>query len=97
MITETNTNKHIPLRTCIACREQKNKRQLIRLVRIANGGVQVDTSGKQPGRGAYLCRLPQCWQNGLAGSRLEHVLRTSITRQNMEQLVEYGKTLIGGC
>ena len=97
MMTKVNTNKHIPLRTCIACREQKDKQRLIRLVRSSNGIVQVDTSGKQPGRGAYLCRLPQCWQSGLVGGRLENVLRTSITRQNREQLVKYGKTLIGGC
>ena len=92
-----NINKHIPMRTCVACREVKSKRELIRLVRNLNGSVQVDTSGKEPGRGAYLCRVLECWQNGLAGGRLEYVLKTKLTRENREQLIEYGKTLIGGC
>ncbi len=92
-----NINKHIPRRTCVACREVKSKRELIRLVRNLNGSVKVDTSGKEPGRGAYLCRVLECWQNGLAGGRLEYVLKTKLTRENREQLIEYGKTLIGGC
>ena len=92
-----NTSKHIPLRTCVACREVKSKRELVRLVRSADGDIQVDTSGREPGRGAYLCRMPECWQIGIKGGRLEHVLRTSITIQNRERLVEYGKSLNGGC
>ena len=92
-----NINKHIPMRTCVACREVKSKRELIRLVRNLNGSVKVDTSGKEPGRGAYLCRVLECWQNGLAGGRLEYVLKTKLTRENREQLIEYGKILIGGC
>ena len=94
---KTNINKHIPLRTCVACREVKSKRELVRLVRSADGDIQVDTSGREPGRGAYLCRMPECWQIGITGGRLEHVLRTSITAQNRERLVEYGKSLNGGC
>jgi predicted RNA-binding protein YlxR (DUF448 family) len=89
-----NTNKHIPLRTCIACRQQKDKRQLVRLVRGNSGGIQIDTSGKQPGRGAYLCRQPQCWQSGLEAGRLEHALRASFTPKDRQQLAQYAKTLI---
>ena len=96
MMKRPNTNKHIPLRTCVACREIKNKRVMVRLVNSANGDVQVDASGRQPGRGAYLCRLPKCWQNGLAGNHLEHTLRTKISQENREHLAEYGRTLNGG-
>jgi predicted RNA-binding protein YlxR (DUF448 family) len=91
-----NTSKHIPLRTCIACRQQKDKRQLVRLVRSASGTILVDTSGRQPGRGAYLCRQPQCWQSGLEAGRLEHALRASFTPENREQLAQYAKTFIEG-
>ena len=66
------------------------------MVRNLDGSVQVDTSGKEPGRGAYLCRVLECWQNGLTGGRLEHVLKTSLTQENREQLIAYGKSLIGG-
>ncbi len=80
----------------MACREVKAKRELIRLVRISDGSVQVDTSGKRAGRGAYLCRGQQCWEVGLKGGRLEHTLRTTLTQDNREQLIKYGKDLLQG-
>jgi predicted RNA-binding protein YlxR (DUF448 family) len=85
--------KHVPQRTCIACRKVKPKRELIRLVRGDNGGVEVDDSGKKVGRGAYLCRGQECWQTGLKSGRLEHALRTTLTQESKEQLIEYGKSL----
>ncbi|MCJ7763574.1 MAG: YlxR family protein [Dehalococcoidales bacterium] len=92
----TNINKHLPQRTCIACRVTREKRELIRLVRVSDGGVEVDENGKKVGRGAYLCREQNCWQEGLKGGRLEHALRTNLSHENMEQLAGYGKSLSGG-
>ena len=83
--------KHIPQRTCVVCRQTKAKRELIRLVRIADGTVEVDTNGKKAGRGAYLCRTPECWDALLKSSRLEYALRTTLTQENREQLIGYGK------
>jgi len=81
-----NIRQHIPQRTCVACRTVKAKRELIRLVRISDGSVEVDTGGKRAGRGAYLC--PECWQLGLKGSRLEHALRATLTQDNRERLIK---------
>ena len=78
----------------MACRKVKDKPELIRLVRIADGRVEVDTSGKKAGRGAYLCRAPGCWETGLKGRQLERVLRTTLTQDNREELIRYGKDLI---
>ncbi len=89
-------SKHQPLRTCVACREVRTKRELIRLVRSSSGTVEVDTGGKEAGRGAYLCPTPECWQTGLVAGRLEYTLRTSISRENREQLMEYGKNNFRG-
>jgi len=90
--------KHVPQRTCVACGAVSPKRQLIRLVRISGGGVEVDPGGKRAGRGAYLCPAAECWQVGLKKGRLEHVLRTNITPDNREQLLRYsaglGKELV---
>jgi predicted RNA-binding protein YlxR (DUF448 family) len=97
MKMKINTNKHIPLRTCIICRDTKNKRQLTRLVCDTSGSVQIDTNGKKPGRGAYLCNMPECWQGAVSGDRLERALRTAITRESREQLAEYGNNLIVDC
>lgn len=85
--------KHIPQRTCLACRQVKPKRELIRLVRISNGSVEADTNGKKAGRGAYLCQAGECWEVGLKGGRLEHALRTVLTQDNRDQLIRYGKDL----
>ena len=93
MSTSRQTIKHIPQRTCVACRKAKAKQELVRLVRIPDSGVEVDTTGKKAGRGAYLCRLPECWETGLKGSRLEYTLKTMITQENREQLNKFGQEL----
>ena len=52
--------KKIPLRTCIACREEKPKRDMLRVVKNAQGEIRLDFSGKLPGRGAYVCNSEAC-------------------------------------
>ena len=87
--------KHVPQRTCVACRKVRAKRELIRLVRISDGNIEVDTSGKKAGRGAYLCPVWECWEIGLRDGRLEHSLRTRLSQESREQLIQYGKSLRG--
>jgi predicted RNA-binding protein YlxR (DUF448 family) len=67
--------KHIPQRTCIACRRVDPKRALVRLVRDTDGRVVIDTTGKRAGRGAYLCHDPACWEQALRRRGLERALR----------------------
>jgi predicted RNA-binding protein YlxR (DUF448 family) len=67
--------KHVPQRTCIACRRTDAKRGLIRLVRDADGHVTLDPTGKRAGRGAYLCHDPACWEQALKRRGLERALR----------------------
>ena len=78
----------------MACRRVKAKQELIRLVHVSDGSVEVNTSGKKAGRGAYLCRSQGCWGVGLRGSQLEHVLRTTLTQDNREQLIKQGEDLL---
>jgi hypothetical protein len=82
--------RHIPQRTCIACGEKREKKELVRIVRTASGVAEVDPTGKKSGRGAYLCKAQACWESGLRKDRLEHVLRTKISPENRQQLLEYG-------
>jgi predicted RNA-binding protein YlxR (DUF448 family) len=93
MSTSRQAIKHIPQRTCVACHKVKAKQELVRLVRLADNSVEVDTSGKKAGRGAYLCRSPECWEIGLKGNRLDHNLQTTITPENREQLIKFGQEL----
>lgn len=52
---------HIPIRTCIACRTKKAKKEFLRLVLDGEGWVIVDSTGHAPGRGAYICKSKECW------------------------------------
>lgn len=81
--------KHIPLRTCVQCRQVKPKRELVRVVRSPQGTVEVDERGKAAGRGAYLCRNRVCWERALAGDRLGHALQIKISATDRESLAEY--------
>jgi len=83
--------KHVPQRTCIACREEKAKRELVRIVRTPEGNVRVDTTGKQSGRGAYLCLEPRCWTKGLVGLALDHALKTQISEMDRSSLQEFAE------
>jgi uncharacterized protein len=71
--------KHIPQRTCIVCRQKTDKRHLVRLVKTAEDGVLVDTTGKQNGRGAYVCRQPVCWDKIINTKILDNALKTEIS------------------
>lgn len=85
--------KHIPERTCIACREVKPKRELVRLVCGSEGVVEVDASGRKPGRGAYLCQSPECWHKGVNKGKLEHALRGKINAESRARLMKFGVTI----
>ena len=54
--------KKIPLRTCVCCRTQHEKKQLLRIVRDKDGNIFVDETGKSAGRGAYICKDKTCFQ-----------------------------------
>ena len=87
------STKRVPERTCIACRQVKTKRELVRIVKTNDEGIVVDIKGKKPGRGAYLCRTKECWENGLKGNRLEYVMRGALTQQDRQRLEEYAEKL----
>jgi hypothetical protein len=89
-------NKHIPQRTCVACRQKRDKKDLIRLICAQNGIVEVDISAKKPGRGAYLCPKKDCWDTGLKKNRLEYALRTKISDDSRRTLIEYSNNLPKG-
>ena len=85
--------RHVPQRTCVACRTTGAKRGLMRVVRSAEGRVEVDETGKKPGRGAYLCRTRECWDKALKGKVLEYALKTAITAEDKAALQAYAATL----
>jgi predicted RNA-binding protein YlxR (DUF448 family) len=87
-------SKHPPQRTCIACRQIKEKKTLIRLVRAGKGVAEIDISGKKPGRGAYLCPKKTCWELALRKNRLDYALRTELHDDNRQTLLECSYNLL---
>ncbi|HSW58098.1 MAG TPA: YlxR family protein [Dehalococcoidales bacterium] len=85
--------RHIPTRTCILCRKTDSKRSLIRLVRTADKRIEVDSTGKKSGRGAYLCPDTKCWEQALRTGRLEQNLKTSLSLESREKLAVYAQKL----
>lgn len=80
--------KKIPQRTCMACQEKKDKRELVRIVRSPEGEISVDVTGKKPGRGAYICPNLECLNKVIKSKRLERSLETTISQEIYESLKE---------
>lgn len=70
--------RHIPIRTCVACRETDEKRDLMRVVRSPEGEVGFDPKGKLSGRGAYVCARQSCIALAQKQKKLERALKVSI-------------------
>ena len=79
--------KTIPLRQCLGCREQKPKKELIRVVRSPEGEVSLDFRGKAPGRGAYLCRDMACLKKALKSRALDRALNVPIPEEIQSRLL----------
>ncbi len=84
--------KKIPMRKCTGCGEMKEKRQLVRIVKSpesadTSGEISVDTTGKKPGRGAYICKgNPECLKKARKAGRLERAFSCKIPEQVYERL-----------
>lgn len=86
--------RHVPQRTCVACRQGKPKRELVRVVRTPAGSVRIDPSGKQSGRGAYLCLAVDCWRAALQRGVLPRALKIeAVPEEDFRTLSEYAGQL----
>lgn len=79
--------KKIPMRQCLGCREMKPKKELVRVVRSPEGEVSVDLKGKKPGRGAYVCRDPECLNKALRSNALGRSLEVTIPPEVRQRLL----------
>jgi len=94
MTRSERSSRHTPERTCVACRQKKAKGELLRIVRTPQGGLEIDPRGNMAGRGAYLCRLKECWEEGLKKKRLDRALKYPIASERRVELLTYAGTLI---
>ena len=79
--------RKIPMRMCVGCREMKEKRELIRIVRTPDGETLIDPTGKKSGRGAYVCRSPECLKRAIKQKQLERQLQVNLTAEVNEALM----------
>jgi uncharacterized protein len=87
--------KHIPQRTCIGCRSVQAKRELMRVVRTPEGQVIADPTGKKNGRGTYVHKTRECFENVVgAPGKLQHALKleTPVAPEDLKLLIDLGKT-----
>ena len=74
--------KKQPQRTCMGCNEKKDKKELIRIVKNKEGIISIDRTGKQEGRGAYICDNIEC---------LEKVIKSNIILYTITRLCNSAK------
>ena len=88
--------KKIPMRQCLGCREMKPKPELMRVVKSPEGeAVSLDFKGKLPGRGAYVCRSPECLKRAQKSKALSRALSTAIPQEVMDALHEQMEDPVG--
>ena len=80
------STRKIPLRQCIGCGEMKNKKEMIRILKTAEGEITIDATGKKNGRGAYLCRNVECLKKAVKNKGLERSFRQSIPQEVYDRL-----------
>ena len=80
--------KKVPLRQCTGCREMKEKKQLIRVIRTPEGEILLDATGRKNGRGAYLCPDVECLRKARRSKGLERTLKCPVPAEIYDQLEE---------
>ena len=78
--------KKQPQRTCMGCNEKKDKKDLIRIVKNKENEISIDRTGKNEGRGAYICDDVNCLEKVIKSKRLERVLEIPISKEMYESL-----------
>ena len=83
--------KHVPTRSCSVCKVKSDKNDLIRLVKSPDGKIFIDTAGKLPGRGAYICPDLECLERAKKTGVLAHALKAEIDDDFWPELEEHIK------
>ena len=85
--------KKIPMRQCCGCREMKNKKEMLRVIRTPEGDVCLDATGRKNGRGAYICPSMECLKAAMKNKGIERSLNVSIPKEVYDLLAEEMKKL----
>lgn len=78
--------KKIPMRQCIGCREMKTKKEMLRVIKTPENSIELDSTGRKNGRGAYLCFSKECLDLAIKNKGLERSLKVKIPEEIYEGL-----------
>jgi predicted RNA-binding protein YlxR (DUF448 family) len=81
-------NKRVPLRTCVSCRESKDKRDLLRIVKTPEGEILVDTTGRMNGRGAYVGNKKECMEKLMKNHALDKAFKMQVPNEFFENALK---------
>lgn len=85
--------KRIPLRKCVVCQKMLSKKEMIRVVRTPEGSVELDTTGKKNGRGAYICAKMDGFEKAKKNKSFERALKVSMSQEDYVSLKEQFQTI----
>ena len=89
--------RHVPMRTCVVCKEKRPKRDLLRIVRTPSGEIIVDSTGKTNGRGGYVCTSDgdtgDHWAERQIRGRLGQALKVELTQEDVDRLSEAARAV----
>ncbi|MCC8139084.1 MAG: YlxR family protein [Lachnospiraceae bacterium] len=88
--------RKLPVRQCTGCGEKKSKLEMLRVIRTAENEILLDATGRKNGRGAYLCRNPECLARARKTKALERSLKTAIPQEIYESLEKEMRELAEG-
>lgn len=83
-----SVKKKVPVRQCVGCQEMKNKRDMLRVIKTADGDILLDATGKKNGRGAYICFCRECLEKAIKNKGLERSFKMAIPKEIYDQLRE---------
>lgn len=75
------SSKKIPMRMCTACREMKQKRELVRVVKTPEGEIKLDLTGKLNGRGAYICKSAECLKKAEKSNAFSRAFSCEVSKE----------------
>ena len=79
-------NKKVPMRQCVGCGEMKSKKEMMRILKTAEGAIVLDVTGKKNGRGAYLCKTEECLKKARKTKGIERSFKMSIPAEVYDNL-----------
>ncbi len=87
------STKKTPMRMCVGCQQMRDKNNMIRVIRTQDGEFCIDRTGKKNGRGAYICKSPDCLELAVKNHGLDRSFKTKIPKDTVEMLEEEMRAL----